>query len=178
MKPIHFPLLLVAALLPGCTSITGLDARSKFSCKAAPGVSCESISGVHANASAGNLPFQRKAFNKGTTHPGSNKQGDTLPAYDSVQAQERLSPREMVATYSGQPVRSPVLVLRTWVAPYEDENGDLFDQSYFYSVVHTGKWMIEANKSAISNQFRPIYPLQRPAGNAESPGSPVPPENP
>ena len=46
-----------AALLTGCGTMSGLDANSSFSCKAAPGVNCQSISGVHQNASAGNLPF-------------------------------------------------------------------------------------------------------------------------
>lgn len=53
------------------------------------------------------------------------------------------------------------------MAPYEDEGGDLHDQSYFYTMVHSGKWMIEANRNAISNQFRPIYPLNRPTQNQE-----------
>ena len=51
--------LAAAGLLAGCGSMSGLDASSSFSCKAAPGVTCQSISGVHQNASAGNLPFQR-----------------------------------------------------------------------------------------------------------------------
>ena len=68
----------------------------------------------------------------------------------------------MEAVTSGMPVRQPPLVLRVWMAPYEDEGGDLYDQSYFYTMVHSGRWMIEANKSAISNQYRPIYPLTKP----------------
>jgi len=73
----------------------------------------------------------------------------------------------MNAAYSGMPVRQPPLVLRVWMAPYEDEGGDLHDQSYFYTMVHSGKWMIEANRNTISNQFRPIYPLNRPTQNQE-----------
>jgi conjugal transfer pilus assembly protein TraV len=169
MKTIY-PFFIASILLSGC-ALTGLDASSKFSCKAAPGVSCESISGVHENVSAGNLPFQRAAHAQ--EKPDERKgEEEAFPVYDSMRGKQKLSPREMIATYSGQPVRSPVLVLRTWVAPYEDENGDLFDQSYFYTVVNTGKWMIEANRAAISNQFRPIYPLQRPSNDSSEKSAP------
>ena len=65
------------------------------------------------------------------------------------------------------PVRQPPLVLRVWMAPYEDESGDLHDQSYFYTMVHSGKWMIEANRNSISSQFKPIYPLNRPTQSSQ-----------
>ncbi len=65
------------------------------------------------------------------------------------------------------PVRQPPLVLRVWMAPYEDEGGDLHDQSYFYTMVHSGKWMIEANRNTISSQFKPIYPLNRPTQSSQ-----------
>ena len=76
----------------------------------------------------------------------------------------------MNAQYSGMPVRQPPLVLRVWMAPYEGEGGGLHDQSYFYTMVHSGKWMIEANRTAISNQFKPIYPLNRPTQSSQEQG--------
>ena len=144
-----------ASLITGCGSMSGLDANSSFSCKAAPGVNCQSISGVHQNASAGNLPFQREESNVDKTAEGEKK------SYGAPRVEGKVSPREKNAQYSGMPVRQPPLVLRVWMAPYEDESGDLHDQSYFYTMVHSGKWMIEANRTAISNQFKPIYPLNR-----------------
>lgn len=162
-----------AGLVTGCANLSGLDASSGFSCKAAPGVTCQSISGVHQNASAGNLPFQR-AGNTGSETAGGTEGKESAdkgksdaeegkhPAYGAGSANGKVSPRNMEAATSGMPVRQPPLVLRVWMAPYEDEGGDLYDQSYFYTMVHSGRWMIEANKSAISNQYRPIYPLTKP----------------
>ncbi len=159
---IHLPrsvaLLLVSSLMAGCMNMSGLDANSSFSCKAAPGVTCQSISGVHQNASAGNLPFQRN----GEGAASEDGQKDEKKIYGAQKPDGKVSPRDMNAAYSGMPVRQPPLVLRVWMAPYEDESGDLHDQSYFYTMVHSGKWMIEANRNSISNQFRPIYPLTRP----------------
>lgn len=153
-----------AALLTGCGTMSGLDANSSFSCKAAPGVNCQSISGVHQNASAGNLPFQREESNAGKTAEGEKK------PYGAPRSEGKVSPRDMNAQYSGMPVRQPPLVLRVWMAPFEDEGGDLHDQSYFYTMVHSGKWMIEANRTAISNQFKPIYPLNRPTQSSQEQG--------
>jgi len=158
--------LAAAGLLAGCGSMSGLDASSSFSCKAAPGVTCQSISGVHQNASAGNLPFQRTGEAQGANNDQQSKD-DKKPAYGATKAEGKVSPRDMNAAYSGMPVRQPPLVLRVWMAPYEDEGGDLHDQSYFYTMVHSGKWMIEANRNTISNQFRPIYPLNRPTQNQD-----------
>lgn len=161
-------LILAAAaslLLSACAStMSGLDATSSFSCKAAPGVTCQSISGVHQNASQGNLPFQVKGDADVRTIAESKSDDDQKekPRYGAAtQESGKVSPKEMAAASSGMPVRQPPLVLRVWMAPYEDESGDLHDQSYFYTMVHSGKWMIEANRNAISSQFRPIYPLNK-----------------
>ena len=152
---------LAVALLSGCGSMSGLDASSSFSCKAAPGVNCQSISGVYQNTTAGNLPFQRQEENATKTQDGEKK------PYGAPRNDSKVSPRDMNAQYSGMPVRLPPLVLRVWMAPYEDEGGDLHDQSYFYTMVHSGKWMIEANRNSISSQFKPIYPLNRPTQSSQ-----------
>ena len=174
-----------ASLVAGCANLSGLDASSGFSCKAAPGVTCQSISGVHQNASAGNLPFQRagNAANEATGTDGSattdkakGESGESRnPVYGASSVSGKVSPRDMEAASSGMPVRQPPLVLRVWMAPYEDEGGDLYDQSYFYTMVHSGRWMIEANKTTISNQYRPIYPLTRPT-QAATENEPAPKE--
>ncbi len=182
------PIVTVAAasLLAGCTSLSGLDASSGFSCKAAPGVNCQSISGVHQNAVAGNLPYQRAGDasaeaaggkdGNATADKAKSESGEGKnPVYGASSVSGKVSPRDMEAASSGMPVRQPPLVLRVWMAPYEDEGGDLYDQSYFYTMVHSGRWMIEANKSTISNQFRPIYPLTRPT-QAATENEPAPKE--
>lgn len=166
-----------AALLSACAStMSGLDAGTSFSCKAAPGVTCQSISGVHQNASQGSLPFQTRgdadvrANADDTTSTDEKKE---KPRYGSVQDSGKVSPRDMTAATSGMPVRQPPLVLRVWLAPYEDASGDLHDQSFFYTMVHSGKWMIEANRNNISSQYRPIYPLNK---VSDSPAEPLPKE--
>ena len=149
----------VLASLSGCGTLSGLGGTSEFACSAPDGVSCESVSGVYANSLAGTLPSQQRK-------KGSNSEADgfsdsnTPPAYIET-LQPTLSPRDMAAMDSGLPIRQPPRVLRVWVAPWEDESGDLHDQKYFYTVVNAGGWLIEANKNAIQERFRPGYPLGR-----------------
>ena len=160
---------LIATLpLVGCGSMSGLDASSSFSCKAPAGVSCQSISGVQSNAAQGNLPFQRedpaKIYAAGDQRHDEKKSDDASAKVqygDGARASGKVSPHDMIAANTGMPVRQPPLVLRVWMAPYEDEDKDLHDQSYFYTVINSGRWMIEANTTALANQYRPIYPLSR-----------------
>ncbi len=143
--------LAVITSLSGCMSMSGLDSDSKFSCSAPQGVPCQSISAIAAKTDAGTLPFQ--------VEEGRTRKAASVQAYDKAGAQAKVSPKEMPASSSGMPVRQPPLVLRIWMAPFEDESGDLYDQSYMYSMVHSGRWMLEANQKAISNACEPIYPL-------------------
>ena len=55
-----------------------------------------------------------------------------------------------------EPLRSTPRILRVWVAPWEDSDGDLQDQSYIYVVVDSGHWLIEHQRAAIRNAYTPI----------------------
>lgn len=152
-----------ATLLGGCANfMSGLDSESGFACKAPSGVACQSISGTYHNSIQNNLPSQRTEGTVPEAEAGAS--GDVRKYGDANEERAKLSPRDMEAMSSGIPIRQPPLVLRVWVAPWEDDAGDLHDQSYFYTMIHPGKWVIESNRNNISNRFRPVYPLNR---NAE-----------
>jgi conjugal transfer pilus assembly protein TraV len=165
MKKALIPVAVSAVMLAGCGSMSGLDAQTSFSCKAPAGVSCQSISGTYSNSTQDNLPFQQNRKNGGDANASAVPAGPTeqKSAPNVVKSPDKiakLSPKDMAAMNSGMPIRQAPLVLRVWVSPYEDEQNDLHDQAYFYTMVHSGKWLIEANRSAISNQFRPVFPLK------------------
>jgi conjugal transfer pilus assembly protein TraV len=136
--------------------MSGLDGETKFACKAPEGVSCASLSGVYANAIADNLPGLRK-----------DKPAPTV-------AQQTPSPIQGRAPSSGEPIRTAPKVLRLWIAPWEDADGDLHDQSYVYVVADPGRWVIEHNQRRIIDRYRPTFiqagtggqtqPQQQPAG--------------
>ena len=133
--------IMILMLLEGCAStMSGLDGEAKFSCNAPEGVTCSSLSGVYANALASNLPGLRT---------GKVDGGKT----ENVQP----TPIARVTPSSGMPIRSQPKVLRIWIAPWEDSEGDLHDQSYIYVVADPGRWLIEYQKKKIENRYRPTY---------------------
>jgi conjugal transfer pilus assembly protein TraV len=130
-----------AVVLAGCSSMSGLDAKNSFSCKAPEGVLCESMTGIYANARANNLPSQRV-----------NRKSDA----EVVPPKEQGTGVLTKPVYSGTPIRSAPQVLRVWFAPWEDTDGDLHDQSYVYLPVDSGKWLIEHNRRRIQDAYRPV----------------------
>ena len=142
MKALAVITVVATSVLAGCASMSGLDAKGSFACKAPIGVLCESMTGIYANAQANNLPGQRV-----------NRKGGA-GATSSAKSQAAGALTESI--YSGTPIRSAPLVLRVWFAPWEDTDGDLHDQSYVYLPVHSGKWLIEHNRRRIQDAYRPV----------------------
>ena len=81
------------------------------------------------------------------------------------------------APSSGEPIRSQPKVLRVWIAPWEDADGDLHDQSYVYVVADPGRWGIEHNQKRIVDRYRPTFVQTGPAVQMQKPAtsSPQPP---
>lgn len=164
----------IVACLAGCTSITGLSgSKSELACKAPEGVTCTSVSGIYANSLEGNLPGQQRSAAAGA--PVETKSGPTITKSGGSADAAVFSPRDLTTPNSGDPIRLAPLVLRVWIAPWEDMDGDLHDQHYVYTVLNRGKWLIEANRQTIRDRFKPVYPL---AGKEESSDKPVPDRNP
>jgi conjugal transfer pilus assembly protein TraV len=181
---VKVPLLavLVVVATAGCGSLSGLDAGSSFGCKAPDGISCQSVSGTYANAAADNLPSQhtkaRAQADQQTAYGPAEPLRTPRPAGDADSTLNRpaqyaiISPGSMGALDSGPPLRSPEHVIRVWVAPYQDADGLLHDQSYIYSTVTPGKWLIEHNNAAIRSKYQNVRALNpKEAEAAEPPGT-------
>jgi conjugal transfer pilus assembly protein TraV len=144
--------------LGGCAStLSGLNGSSQFSCEAPDGVTCSSLSGVYANAVANNLPALRKEGGRADSGDG-NTHGAIVGR----------------APASGDPVRTQSKVLRVWIAPWEDTDGDLHDQSYVYVVADPGRWLIEHSRKRIVDHYRPTFAGDappKPATPSEPPSS-------
>jgi len=142
----------VIASLTGCGNMSGVSGQTDFACKAPPGVTCSSLSGVYANAVANNLPGLRKDVST-----LDKKQSEDKPRY-----QGSKTPITGEAQLSGRAIRTQAKVLRIWIAPWEDSEGDLHDQAYTYVVVDPGRWAIEHNHRQIVDQYRPVFVKQTP----------------
>lgn len=199
----------VVFALSGCSTaaLSGLDATNKFTCAAPDGVSCMATSGVYANAQVGNLPGMKvdptkSHFQDGSVAPSATPSATApvpsgsqpnveyttpspLPTAQAAAPQNlfRASPAWMNAPTTGTPLRSPERILRVWIRPFEDADGDLHDQRYIYVTVNRGVWSIDAANDAIKSQYRTVRLMSRPdpadrsdaQGNTPSPSRSMPP---
>lgn len=157
--------LVLAAALAGCAStLSGVGGTERYACKAPEGALCTSVSGVYAN-SIHSMPVSAK--------PAEKKPAPDAPA---EYAEISIAPLKPPATQSTS-IRSNPRVLRLWVAPWEDADGDLHEEALVHVVVDTGRWLIEhvrpAARSRVEGVSPPTSPAERsPAGSPPSAKAP------
>ena len=151
-------LLLLLPALSACANMAGLDGKSEFACRAPDGVVCTSVSGVYANTLAGMLPARQagSASPDAVSRPASDT--DPKPALSEPRPYG-ASPPASAAPATGTPLLSQPKVLRLWLAPWVDEDGDLHDQAYLYVMWHRGEWQLGHTEAGIRRQFGPITPM-------------------
>lgn len=149
--------LMLLPALTACANMAGLDGKSEFACRAPDGVVCTSVSGVYANTVAGTLPARQADHPQGVAPESAAEiqqkgQADTPRPYAAT-------PPASTAPAAGTPLLSPPKVLRLWLAPWVDEDGDLHDQAYLYVMWHRGEWQLGHTEADIRRQFAPIAPI-------------------
>ncbi|AEF88721.1 Type IV conjugative transfer system protein TraV [Delftia sp. Cs1-4] len=160
-----------ALLLPlaGCVNMSGLSGESKYACAAPEGVACDSVSGTYANALHENLPSQR-APGAAPGEPAARPSKAALPAASAPSRQPPAAPQAAIAGSGDTPglaLRSQARVLRLWTKPWEDADGDLWDQGLVYVQVDAGRWQIDHIRQRIRDQYAPLRPPPAaPAGDA------------
>jgi conjugal transfer pilus assembly protein TraV len=170
------PLLLTALMLAGCAStLSGVGGVDGYACKAPEGAMCTSVSGIYAN-SAQSMP--RPAT------PSAQKLPSNEPvAYGATP----LAPGRTAAASSS--LRSNPRLLRLWIAPWEDADGDLNEEALVHVVVDSGRWLIEHVRPAANRRMDgvapPVPPVQdlspaKAPSDAPQPPTryPLPPANP
>ncbi|MEW5788298.1 MAG: type IV conjugative transfer system lipoprotein TraV [Pseudomonadota bacterium] len=147
-------LLLLLPALSACANMAGLDGKSEFACRAPDGVVCTSVSGVYANTLAGTLPAMREGTPQSAA-PVSATDAESKHSADLPRSYGATPPAS-TAPAAGTPLLSPPRVLRLWLAPWVDEEGDLHDQAYLYVMWHRGAWQLGHTEAGIRRQFAPI----------------------
>lgn len=142
-----------AAMLHGCTNLSGYDAETDFKCKAPQGVRCQSVSGVYANIKAGNEPPSSPSAT--STSMATAPKSEAVPTVRLPLPAARNMGLGQPPNYMSA-IRSEPTVLRTWVMAYRDADGDIVDQSYVYLTLDTGQWLIEHNIALMQETFEPV----------------------
>ena len=140
-------------LLSGCGSLALGD--EEFSCKLENGgVPCASTTQMYEMTNDGKTPASI-AREKNDTK-GENKTNDDLKNGKSDFVTDTfVTPR---LPDDPIPVRTPPQVMRIWVAPYEDKEGDFMMSGYIYTEVSPRRWTLGVNSQDIHNQnlFTPL----------------------
>lgn len=178
---------LVAWMLSGCVSMSGLSGSSSYACKAPDGVTCDSVFGTYANAVQNNLPSQRRAAGASPGRPADPRATEGVAGAAARGAAGAAASRIAVSpsAYSvptAMPLRSSARILRLWFKPWEDADHDLHDQGYVYVRVDDGQWLVEHAQRRIRDAYAPLRPPQltpaRPAAGASESRDPRPPNRP
>ena len=155
-----------ATLLGGCAStMSGLGGEGSYACKAPVGSQCTSVSGVYANSIHGLPPAS--ALPKPAKEPTSTAAATTAASASTAAPGLGAPPSAL---------RSQPRVLRLWIAPWEDADGDLHEASVVHVLVDTGRWLIErvipANRQRV-DAVRPPIPSAAPASSPASASEPA-----
>ena len=173
------PPLLLALTLTGCASaLSGVGGADGYACKAPEGAMCTSVSGIYANSAHG-MPRPATRFKR--------KPPLGEPVTYGATPLTPLRPGSLAAESSAQ--RSTPRLLRLWIAPWEDADGDLHEEALVHVVVDTGRWLIEhvrpAARPRVDGVAPPVSlnqesaPAKAPGGAAQAPTRyPLPPANP
>ena len=111
---------------------------------------CKSVSEVYAIKSGRRASSNDKAPSDGAKGSSDKKQEGETRGFSAYPA----------ALKPGAPLRREARVVRLWIAPWVDsKSGDYYDQSYLYTEIDRGAWLIQ-------DRVRPPQSVKQPANEA------------
>lgn len=171
-------LLTVVSGLSGCSSLN--IGESEYGCSGMPdGVQCMSVSDVYAATNDGNVPLPMHP-DKDSTRGGASTSNDTkshstrgarISASEKGSGSGNNAQDQILSTTSEDvidnyvspqlpnkpiPIRTPAEVMRIWVAPWEDTNGDLIVTGYVYTEIEPRRWVIGDEQPKHDPVIRPL----------------------
>ncbi|CAI09903.1 type IV conjugative transfer system lipoprotein TraV [Aromatoleum aromaticum] len=170
MKTLILRIATACLLLPlgACMNMSGLGGDSKYACKAPEGVACDSVSGTYANALHHNLPSQRAR----RSPAARQEESDERAPQATTRAASPATAGDAGTSVTPSPLRSQARVLRLWIKPWEDADGDLYDQGYVYVQVDNGQWLIDHVQRQIRDAYAPLKPPPKSAPDTATESNP------
>ncbi len=122
-------LISLSAALMGCGEL-----NSQFTCPMKPGVSCQSLDQVNTLVDQGKLAQSKPApsVEKTTLTVDIRYLADAGDSTDFIK-------------------RNPETVMRLWIAPYQDSQGNYFSANTVYHVIQPGHWSPETSITSMDN---------------------------
>ncbi len=134
MKTSKAKLILITILLMGSVLLTGCASlNNKFDCSLKPGVMCKSIDQVNTQVDQGVLGGNSTASTCKKCNAVNSKQINTRGNF--------ITPSPNLTLNPGDPIRYGETVMRVWMAPFEDKDGNYYQPTVLYTVIKPGHWM-------------------------------------
>lgn len=135
--------VMLGVTLSGCSTTS-----ETFDCKAGQGVGCKSISEVNQLVDQGS----HGSFSERDTTLARDKQS-ILPLEPAPLSTSMISgdflPVERSNTLTVH--RMPEEYLRVWVAPFQDQQGNLHEGSVIHTVLKPGYWQLKSSPQSIKD---------------------------
>ncbi|TDX26806.1 conjugal transfer pilus assembly protein TraV [Modicisalibacter xianhensis] len=165
MAILAFPLktaavLGLAVLMSGCSAFN--IGESEYGCTGLPqGVQCMSTRQVYQLTNNGNVPAPLVA---------DEQREAAVPVGSAITEQyQGEDPNDVVNNYVAPrlpdqpiPIRTPAQVMRVWIAPWEDDNGDLVVTGYLYTEIEPRRWVIGDQAPTVQPTLRPLQTIEQP----------------
>jgi conjugal transfer pilus assembly protein TraV len=99
-----------------------------------------------------------------------------VPATEDIVAARAATPSVIsgptIPTQTGAesiiPLRTPSVVMRIWIAPWETDSGDLVLSGYVFTELHERRWQIGAGQISDASSLRPVDTLAEVGGGQAS----------
>lgn len=168
MRIVHA--IAVAVIVAGlCACAPG---KTRYQCPSPNGVACKSVKQMYdiTDAAGEQGLADAKAALQGISRADSHHEVrhgsmSSLPSRGEYVAVENYAPTGVPLTQGGGtieptdplPLRMPPRVLRVWITPWEDSEGDLHAGGYVFTEIEARRWTL-ANAPARTSQV--VHPLQ------------------
>lgn len=134
--------ILVATSITGCASVLTVG-ESEYACKGMPdGVQCMSVTDVY------NATHDGKSL---SGNAGQGAEGVQVAGGQEASGEQIKADREaaFINTFVAPqlpnqpiPIRTPAVVMRIWIAPWEDKNGDLITTGFVHTEIEPRRWVV------------------------------------
>jgi len=149
--------LAVSVLLTGCASTWNVG-ESEFDCTGDPvDPSCMSTRQIYNATNDGKVPIKGFNYKDNKMVKSQEENNEPIPGtYESVN--ETIVKNYVAPNLPDRPVpvRTPAKVMRIWVAPWEDQSGDLNTVGYIYTEIEPRKWVLGSKAYDSNVVLRPL----------------------
>ena len=146
-------------LMQGCSSL-GIG-EDEFSCPGKPGgAQCKSSWELYQMTNNGAVPASMKADDAEKESAETAAQGGVNEDYVNSSDADFIVENYVAPRLPDRPVpvRTPSQVMRIWIAPYDDTDGDIIVSGYAYTEIEPRRWTLGVadTNSAAGRVFEPL----------------------